>query len=262
MTDTPSQPSQPSTPSTTIAVPRWLVWGGGGALVLCLMSFGYFVGRESARPATVSESVVATAVERSAPPAEPAAAATPRRLPAPVGAGPTTEPSTPAASTPTPARTSPTPPRPAPAPAPVERLSAAEPANPQRDAVSSYFAQVDAIGAGGGLSADDPEQLAMAILSQATTGDATAFDQLANAQESSLAALRRVQPPAAAQEHHRRSVALLEQSTRLLARLKEGLLNGNIAALGELSAQAEQMKSQAEGLDRLAAEIRQRAGLD
>ena len=143
MTETPSPPSTPASPSATIAVPRWLVWGAGGALVVCLLSLGYFVGRDSARPETETETA------------------------------------------PAPARTT-SPPRSTPSPAPAERLSATAPANPQREAVG-----------GGGLSADDPEQLAMAILSQATTGDATAFDQLADAQESSLAALRRVQPPAA-----------------------------------------------------------------
>ena len=101
----------------------------------------------------------------------------------------------------------------------------------------------------------------MAILSQATTGDATAFDRLTAAQRSSLTAIRRVRPPAQAAEHHRRTVAILEESSRLLARLKQGLLDGNIAALGELSSQANRMKTQAEDLQHLADQIKQQSGL-
>ena len=73
--------------------------------------------------------------------------------------------------------------------------------------------------------------------------------------------MRRVRPPDQAREHHRRTVVLLEESSRLLSRLKQGLLDGNIAALGELSSQANRMKTQAEDLQRLADQIKQQSGL-
>lgn len=235
-------------PKATVEVPTRLVWATGGILVLCLVGIAYLVGRESGltsvdrtEPAPQMADAPGVAAPRSAPPTP---SSTPVS-PAPAGTAPTASPKR-------------TPPVPAP---PVAPLSAAPPTRPQRDAVARYFEELDAIGAEGGLAADDPESLAMAILSQATTGDATAFDRLTAAQRSSLAAIRRVRPPAQAREHHRRTVALLEESSRLLARLKQGLLDGNIAALGELSSQANRMKTQAEDLQRLADQIKQQSGL-
>ncbi|HJO38503.1 MAG: hypothetical protein QGG24_07990 [Vicinamibacterales bacterium] len=74
MTETPSPPSTPASPSATIAVPRWLVWGAGGALVVCLLSLGYFVGRDSARPETETETAPAPARTTSPPRSTPSPA--------------------------------------------------------------------------------------------------------------------------------------------------------------------------------------------
>ena len=243
-------------PKATVEVSTRLMWVTGSALVVCLVGIGYFAGRESGR----------ASVDRAVP--TPQMAATPSAPPAvaPGVGAPRPEAPTPS-STPigtAPAGTAPasSPMRTAPVPAPpVAPRSGAPPTSPQRDAVARYFEELDAIGAEGGLATNDPESLAMAILSQATTGDATAFDRLTTAQRSSLTAIRRVRPPAQAREHHRRTVALLEESSRLLSRLKQGLLGGNIAALGELSSQANRMKTQAEALERLADQIKQQAGL-
>ena len=232
MTDSPRSKS-------TVQVPTRLVWAAGGILVLCLVGIAYLVGRESGL----------TSVDRTEP--------APQMADAPGVAAPRS-----ASPTPSSTPVSPAPAGTAPARSPMRTPSVpAPPTRPQRDAVARYFEELDAIGAEGGLAADDPESLAMAILSQATTGDATAFDRLTAAQRSSLAAIRRVRPPAQAAEHHRRTVALLEESSRLLSRLKQGLLDGNIAALGELSSQANHMKTQAEDLQRLADQIKQRSGL-
>ena len=185
MADTPARKS------TTIEVPTWLVYVGGCALAVCLLTVGYLIGRDSGRPAvagdpapqvTVAPRAEPAALVRAAPPTADARAPTTSPVPAP------TRP----AAAPAPAIPSP--------PAPTRRPA---PANPQREAVASYFEALDAIGAEGGLSTSDPESLAMAILSQATTGDATAFNKLTAAQQLSLTAIRRVRPPAPAREHHR-----------------------------------------------------------
>ena len=243
-------------PKATVEVSARLVWVAGGALVVCLVGIGYFVGRESGR---ASVDRAAPPPQMAAPPSAPPAVAP--RVAAPRRAPPTPS-STPVGPAPAGTAPAPLPMRPAPVPAPpVAPLSGAPPTSPQRDAVARYFEALDAIGAEGGLATNDPESLAMAILSQATTGDATAFDRLTAAQRSSLAAMRRVRPPDQAREHHRRTVVLLEESSRLLSRLKQGLLDGNIAALGELSSQANRMKTQAEDLQRLADQIKQQSGL-
>ena len=253
-------PPRAPTPKSTVEVPRSLIILLVCGLVACLVGLAYLIGRDSGRAPTEPVTASTSPPDRDAAQTAPAAATSvpaarpPRRTP-PVGR------SSPAASPRFDPASSVSEPPPAPTPAPAPRASVRESTTP-RDAVARYFEDLDAIGRDGLSVGGDPETLAMAILGQATTGDASAFDELANEQRSALARLRAITPPAPARDHHRRSVALLEESITLLDRLKTGLREGNLAALGELSAQAQRLKRDAEQIETLAADVKQRFGLD
>ena len=102
----------------------------------------------------------------------------------------------------------------------------------------------------------------MVLLGQATTGDTSAFDELADNQRVALTRLRAIRAPNPCREHHQRSVTSLEQSIALLDRVKRGLADGNIGALSELSSEAARLKRDAEQVESLAARIKQQFDIE
>ena len=254
----------------TVEMPRHLVVLLVGALVVCLVGLGYLIGRESGRttaPAQSASAVTPLAEETAASSlrATPAAVAPSDALPAgpsaAVGAVPdrvsTTVPPQPRAD----ARTLTTQ-QPPPTPTPVTPAPSAGQSSQQRDAVDRYFREIEAIDVGSGSVGGDPEAMAMAILGQATTGDTSAFDELADNQRAALTRLRAIRAPNPCREHHQRSITLLEQSIALLDRVKRGLASGNIGALSELSSEAERLKREAEQAESLARRIKQQFDIE
>ena len=99
--------------------------------------------------------------------------------------------------------------------------------------------------------------MAMAMLGQATSGDWTQFDALADAQRAMVRQLRAVHAPAGCPDcrtHHQQMITLLEE-------VKNGVASGNIGALGTLATTAQRLQSDAETAQRLAAAIQTQYGL-
>lgn len=243
----------------TVEMPKHLVVLLVSALVVCLVGLAYLIGRESGRSATPapSESAVTPLVEETAassPPTTPAAREPSEAVPAgaPTSAG----------SAPDPLSTTAPPRREGDTRTPMREAPRAGQASQQRDAVDRYFREIEAIDVGRGSVADDPEAMAMAILSQATSGDTSVFDELADNQRAALRRLRAIRAPNPCREHHRQSITLLEQSVRLLDRVKRGLADGNIGALSELSSEAERLKREAEQVESLVAGIKQQFDIE
>jgi hypothetical protein len=144
----------------------------------------------------------------------------------------------------------------------------AEPAAPdepvvdarERAAVARYFEQVDEV-AGSSGGAGDPETLAMALLSQATGGDWSQFDELGDTQRSMLRRLRRIQVPSPRRDYHEKMVSLLEAGASLLDDVKQGVRSGDLGALSTLATTAQRLQAEAEEAQRLAAGIQQRYDL-
>ena len=244
-------PTTSRTWTGTVTVPRGLLVALTTMLVAALLAVAFLLGRVAGR----SEDAVPAPVAE-APPAQLEPASNPPTAARP-GARP--EPSTPAE--PTPARTRPAVTSPPPAPAP-EPAPPAEPViDPvERAAVARYFEEVDSI-AGADAGAGDPETLAMALLSQATGGDWSPFDELGDTQRSMRRRLRGVQVPPACLAYHQKMVTLLEAGADLLDDVKQGVQSGNLGALDTLSTTAQRLQVDAAAARRLATAIQQRYDL-
>ena len=110
----------------------------------------------------------------------------------------------------------------------------------------------------------DPKSMAMAMLGQATSGDWTQFDALADAQRAMVRQLRAVHAPAGCPDcrtHHQQMITLLDAGASLLEEVKDGVASGNIGALGTLATTAQRLQSDAETAQRLAAAIQTQYGL-
>ena len=239
----------------TVAVPRAVLIVLSGMLLATLLAVAFLLGREAGRTQTAAPVLLA-----EAPPAplEPApaghAAARPRPRPEPRSrVDPRVEPDRSPPSPPTP--------RPPPAPAPEPVAPAVPGVDPrERAAVARYFEEVDEI-AGSNAGAGDPETMAMALLSQATGGDWSQFNELGGTQRSMLRRLRGLRVPPVCREYHQKMATLLEAGADLLDNVKQGVQSGNLGALSTLSTTAQWLQADAEEAQRLAATIQQRYAL-
>lgn len=221
----------------TIELPRATVALLIGGLVAALVGLAFLIGRETAKPAAPD----VTASTSSMPSSDaPSSAVTPQRDERPGGRS-GSAPEAPPVETSTPAPpgggTSVAPP-------PTTPLSSAT-ANPEREAVARYFRDVEAIETGGGGPGGDPQQMALAILTQGTQGDWTSFDKMSRDQRALLDRLQQVSVPAPCQPYHNRSVALMRDSIGMLESVKTGIQSGNVSALTTLTARAQKLQSEA-----------------
>ena len=108
------------------------------------------------------------------------------------------------------------------------------------------------------LARATPETMAMALLSQATGGDWSQFDQLGDTQRSMLRRLRGLRVPPVCREYHRKMVTLLEAGAALLDDVRQGVQSGNLGALSTLTTTAQRRQADAEAAKRLADAIQRR----
>ena len=234
----------------TVTVPRALLVALSVTLVGALLTVAFLLGRQSGRAENAAPEPEVVAVAQPAPgePApvpRPAARPSPRRDPPPR-----------IASEPAPPAPAASPPPSTPAPQPV--APAAPTVDPrERETVARYFDEVDEI-AGGSAGVGDPETLAMAMLSQATGGDWSQFDELASTQRTMLRRLRGMRVPTPCREYHQKMTGMLEAGADLLDEVKQGVQSGNLGALGTLSTTAQRLQRDAEAARQLAAAIQQR----
>ena len=200
----------------TITVPRALLI----VLSSILLAVAFLLGREAGRAQTAAADLLA-----EAPPAqvEPAPARRTAPQPRPLPPRPPRDDPEPA---PPSGPTTPPPPTPAPgAAAPAE--PAADPR--ERSAVARYFEQFDEI-AESNAGAGNPETMAMALLSQATGGDWSRFDELGDTQRVMLRRLRGLRVPPVCRDYHRQMVTLLDAGASL-----SWPRSGRACSLGALS---------------------------
>lgn len=137
-------------------------------------------------------------------------------------------------------------------PAPAGPEDGAAPAD---DAVRSYFARLDEIEREAKYW-DDPQDLAMALLSQMQSGDASGFDELVSRQRDALARIDALTPPPSCADYHRRVRALMSEGVGLLERVRDAALAGDAAALLALPTAAQGLASEARELDALGKQLR------
>ena len=107
-------------------------------------------------------------------------------------------------------------------PAPVEPAPAEPAVDPrERAAVARYFEEFDEI-AGSNAGAGNSETMAMALLSQATGGDWSRFDELGDTQRVMLRRLRGLRVPPVCREYHQKMITLLEAGAALLDDVRQG----------------------------------------
>ena len=236
----------------TVAVPRTLLFVLSGLLLATLLAVAFLLGREAGREETAAPDQLADAspapiapeqARRAAPPPRPEPSPRPQRDDA--------EQARPSRSTST------TPPPPAPVP-----VTPAEPAIDLREraAVARYFEEVDAI-AGNNVGTGDPETMAMALVSQATGGDWSQFDELGDSQRAALRRLRGLRVPSVCRDYHQQMVTLLDAGASLLDEVRQGVQSGSLGALSTLARTSQRLQADAETASRLADDLRQRYGL-
>ena len=181
--------------TATVTVPRALLIVLSSMLLVTLLAVAFLIGRESGRAETAAPDLTVTTLPAPVEPA-PARRVAPRPRPTPAPRPPADD-SAPAPPVPP---TSPPPPTPAALPvAPAE--PAADPR--ERAAVARYFEEFDTI-AGSDAGTGNPEAMAMALLNQATGGDWSQFDELANTQRLMLRQLRGLLVPPVCREYHQK----------------------------------------------------------
>lgn len=223
---------------STIEVSRGLLVALGGALVLCLVALGFFLGRESGRRGPAASPSPLGAV--TAPP---------------LASGDTTPPGLPPAAPGAPSSWA-TPPPVQTAPATtVEPAWERRPQTPGRDEVARYFVEMEAI-----LEAakdwSDPQALANTLLKEAASGDTSGFDALITKSRDALSHVRAVSVPAVCAEHHDKAVAAMEEAVALLARLRDAITGGDLEALAALGAEGQALERRTKEVDAIAAKLK------
>lgn len=225
---------------TTLA---WLV----GGLVLCMVALAFMLGRQSVTPAVAPVAAAPVAPIAPIAPVAPVAAVPVETEPvASVSVEPVEAP--PAA--------------PAPVAAPVAVRTPPPPAKPKLPAgesvkVRKYLEQVDSITAGT-QSLGNPSDFANDLLNQSLMGDTSGIDSLLAQVRQSQSALTQIQPPATCKEHYQLLGQQLQGSLNVLQQLKKALVTSDTSGLAALAGQGSAMQAQAQRLQRLTAELKER----
>ena len=270
--------------NSRVEIPKSLLFGMGGALVVCMLALAFLLGRSSAPPAPVAAATVAPVrVNLDAPAVpEPAAqaqlsvtTAAPPPPPPPVQQDNPPEPPAPPQEAPQPATVDPAAAPPAPAapvriappvrPRPVAAAPAAKaprtsggiPAG-ERAAIGRYLNQVNQVTAQTG-DLGDPNQIANEVLQQSVNGDNSGINNLISKARAAQAQLRAITPPPAAKEHYQLLVKTTQTSVGLLEQLKKATSGGDMSGLTGISAQGQSMQGDATRLQELTQELKAKA---
>jgi len=205
------------------------------ALLAALLLIAYLAGREAGRNRLAAAPVAAPLTTPSeAPPSTPSPPpATDSTLPTRGAAPPyVSEPSA----------------GPEPAPLPVDG---------DREAVVLYFQALDSFEQQAEYW-DDPQELAMSLMSQMTSGDSSGFDRLVEAQRQAERGLVSMAVPAPCREHHERTLALLREAVGLLTSVRSGVAAGDLQVVMGAATRARSLETEARELEGLAEALKQR----
>ena len=231
----------------------WLV----GALVMCMVALAFLLGRQSVTPVVAPPSVAAVAPAPVAPPL----------APPPVEVAPVAAVAVAPAPAPAPApAVVPVAPPPPVAVAPVVVAPVAHPAPPVKPKyppaeaaqIRKYLQQVETITAGT-QDLGNPSEFANDLLNQSLLGDTSGIDSLISQARHSQNALAQIHPPAPCKEHHHLLSQQLNSSLQMLGQLKKALATSDTSGLAGLAGQGSAMQAQAQRLQRLTAELKERS---
>jgi hypothetical protein len=128
------------------------------------------------------------------------------------------------------------------------------------EAVARYFGEMEAIERQA-KGRNDPQELAQRILSQATADDSSGFDELIRTSESLQRQISALIPPPPCQEHHQKTLAVIGESSAMLRRLRDAVLNRDMSALALFGSEGQVLEQRTREVDALAASIKRRYGL-
>lgn len=210
----------------SVAVPRWVLGGLVGGLVLSLMGTCFLLGRASVVPAPVEATPAGLA---------PVAPVAPVVAVAPVE----TATAAPVAVTPVAVRKP-----------PFAAKLAGE--------VQAYLAAVDGVTAGT-QDLGNGSDFANELLNQAVMGDTSGVDVLLEQARGAQAALGKIRPPEVCKPHYRLMVAEMKSSVAILAQLKTALDTSDSTALAGMASKGAAAQRQARQLEQLTRELRERS---
>lgn len=140
------------------------------------------------------------------------------------------------------------------APSTTTQGSTADPAT--RAQVTAYFREMDNIQPG--QLSGDPQSMAQEMLQGAMTGDTRQLDDIIRKAEASERRARAITPPTPCVAFHARAVRLTGESVKMVRTLRQSIVSGDTTALLGMNAQAVQMQTEAQQLEREEAQLKQR----
>ncbi len=245
-----------------VRVPGWLLGGLALVSVASLAGVSFLLGRESVRqpaPPTPVQVVVTSAPALTAPPT--VVAAQPPQTPTvpPVekpNATATLTPQAPVAQAPAVTSTAAVSASAAPHPKPHAVKHAAA---PDAAPVAAYLKAVDAISPG--KLTDDPDRFANELVQGALNGDFSSLNKLVAEAEQTRRRLHALKPPPPCKTYHEHSVALVDDSVRVLKTMASALKTSDPGALQAMAGDAQALQTRAEALKNEEAALKERYGL-
>jgi hypothetical protein len=144
-------------------------------------------------------------------------------------------------------------PPPAPGPAPAGKKAQTE-----AEAVNEYFLRLAMLQKGPtGLS---PQMFAERMVGDIARGDMSQLDEMVQNAESAREEAGRISPPAPCAEIHRKTLALMDDSVRLMHDFRDSLKAQNVANLQALELAARRLMTRTRELELMQEAIRQRYG--
>jgi hypothetical protein len=132
--------------------------------------------------------------------------------------------------------------------------------DPARAAVAAYFDAVDHIQKG--AMSGDADSVAQEMAAALANGDTSGLDKMIQQTESAKAGLAAITPPAPCADFHRESLASVDGGIEVLRTLKAAMNSSDPAGqLARVSAQATELRSRADALQKEELALRQRYGL-
>ncbi len=138
--------------------------------------------------------------------------------------------------------------------------SARDDSSDEAEAVRQYFDDLDRA-ASSVPSGVDPEAMAGQLLEQIMTGDFSGLDDLAATQQLVIDNIKQVHTPRPCKEHHRRTVATMEGGRDMLSDMRTALETEDMTKIMFMAMQAQTLMSDAEEVDRLGEELKQKYGI-
>jgi hypothetical protein len=125
-----------------------------------------------------------------------------------------------------------------------------------RGDVAAYFTDLDAITVDHPSHTGDPQGHAESLVAAAMSGDTTGLDELISANSAMVKDIGSLSPPSPCREHHRRTLAVVNDSTRILQDLKSAMTTSDLGGLMAMQSKAGALEAELKAVDALGESIR------